>query len=221
MAWVRTQAKVLESLGYQIDLSVCPPYDFRSDGGPDFSNSDARPCWFGEDDSLLEIPLSGAFVGSAGKYSRGLHSVAGHFDLLRLRGVLSRLNIVDRLMLSPEGHTAKEHRKLVEFLLRQGVRTFTWSFHSPSLMPGMTIYTQNDRDLQKFLDSFRRFFDYFLGELNGVATTPLEVEEMVGTGKVTVLGEVLDNRWANQLGNPHRQYTPRRYGRSILRIRSV
>ncbi len=171
--------RVLESLGYEIDLSICPPFDFSDDGGRDFSAFDARPHWICENSSMLEIPLTGAFVGTAGKLSAPLYRIAGNLDALRLRGVFARLGLVDRLLLSPEGHTHAEHRKLVHYLLRRGVRTFTWSFHSPSVYPGMTMYTRNDRELQEFLDSFQRFFDFFLGELNGVATTPLGLKKLL------------------------------------------
>jgi hypothetical protein len=168
---------VLRSLGYKVDLSVCPPFDYSGDGGPDFCKAAATPFWFGDDLSMFELPLSGAFVGVSGALAGPLHHLAGKFELMRLRGILARLNIVDRLLLSPEGHSFDEHKKLVKFLLGRGVRTFTWSFHSPSVSPGMTIYTQNNRELKLFLDSFRRFFDYFLGELDGVATTPLRLRK--------------------------------------------
>lgn len=169
--------RILRELGYEIDLSVCPPFDYSGEGGPDFSQSTAKPCWIGEDQSLLEIPLSGAFVGAAGQSSASVYQIAGHFPKLRLRGALSKLNIVDRLLLSPEGHCFDEHKKLVRFLLTRGIRTFTWSFHSPTLLPGMTIYTQSERDLHQFLDRFRRFFDFFFEEIGGIATTPQKLRQ--------------------------------------------
>jgi len=164
---------ILRELGYEVDLSICPAFDYRGDGGPDFSDFDARPYWFGDESPILEIPLSGAFVGIAGIFSKYLYNIAGYLDRIKGRGILSRLNVVDRLMLSPEGYSPDEHRKLTRYLIRQGVKTFTWNFHSPTVVPGMTMYTRTDHDLKNFLDSFRRYFDFFFDELNGVATTPL------------------------------------------------
>lgn len=168
--------RILEELGFSVDLSICSAFDYRSDGGPDFSDSLTEPYWFGTNNKLLEIPLSGAFVGLAGSLSKTLYNISGHLNKIKARGVLSKLSIVDRLMLSPEGYTTQEHIKLTRFLMNNGVRTFTWNFHSPTVVPNMTMYTSNNKQVEQFLDSFRRYFDFFLGELSGVATTPLQLK---------------------------------------------
>ena len=167
---------ILQELGYEIDLSLCPPVDYRPDGGPDFSDCHAEPFWFGDNQQLLEIPVTGSFVGWAGGASKALYNLAGKLHRLKMRGILSRLSVVDRLMLSPEGFDSDEHLTITKSLYNRGVRTFTWSFHSPSVVPGLTPYVQSEADLEKFLDSFRRFFDYFFGELCGVATTPTRLK---------------------------------------------
>ncbi len=174
-------AEILKELGFTIDLSICTSYDYRQDGGPDFSDAHAEPFWFAqrleEQNALLEIPLSGAFVGYAGKAGKHIYNLAHYFEVIKARGILSRLNIVDRLMLSPEGYTSKEHIKLTKFLYNKGVRTFTWNFHSPSVVPGMTAYTQNEQELTQFLDSFRYFFDFFFSQLGGQASTPTQLRQ--------------------------------------------
>ena len=167
---------IMESTGYDIDLSICTAFDYRADGGPDFSHNTSDPYWFGGENKFLEIPLSGAFVGCGGRFSSELYNFAGKFDFLKMRGILSRLGIVDRLMLSPEGYSTREHIKLTDFLFKQGIRTFTWNFHSPTVVPGMTMYTSNEREVTQFLDSFRRYFDYFFGKLNGAPSTPIEIK---------------------------------------------
>ncbi len=164
--------RIIKSLGFDIDLSVCTGFDYRADGGPDFSDFPATPSWLDDQRSMLEIPLSGAFVGPLGKFSKHFYNVAGYLHFLKARGILSRLGLVDRLMLSPEGYETEEHVKLSRFLFDQGVRTFTWNFHSPTVVPGMTMYTQTEKDVQHFLDKFRRFFDFFFNEMKGVASTP-------------------------------------------------
>ena len=173
--------EILNELGFSIDLSVCTAFDYRGDGGPDFSDSPTEPYWVGSEKKILEIPLTGAFVGNAGKMSKHIYNVSGHLNLLKARGILSRLSIVDRLMLSPEGYTTNEHKKLTRFLYNKGVRTFTWNFHSPTVVPRMTMYTQNKKQVQDFLDSFRRYFDFFFGELSGEATTPTQIKSQLET----------------------------------------
>lgn len=169
---------ILQELGYSIDLSICPPLDFRSDGGPDYRRFDAHPFWFGGSDKpILEIPCTGGFIGWAHPVAIPLFGAAQCLHKIKAAGVLSRVGAVDRLMLSPEGYTPTEHIKLVKFLYRQGVRTFTWSFHSPSVVPGNTSYVQSEAQLKEFLNSFRQFFDFFFGELRGQASSPVRMRK--------------------------------------------
>ncbi len=176
-------AKIMKELGFTIDLSICSAFDYRADGGPNFSDSLTEPYWFGQDKDLLEIPLSGAFVGMAGTLSKHIYNASGYLSMIKARGILSRLSIVDRLMLSPEGYSTEEHIKLTRFLYKKGVRTFTWNFHSPTVVPNKTMYTNNNKQVQQFLDTFRRYFDFFLGELSGVATTPLQLKAQLERDK--------------------------------------
>ena len=174
---------ILHELGYSIDLSICSAFDYSADGGPNFSDYEGRPYWFGPGDSLLEIPVSGAFVGFAGKASKYLYNFAGQLEFLKVRGILSRLTMVDRLMLSPESYNAEEHKKLTRYLYSRGVRTFTWNFHNTSIVPGMTIYTQTDQDVENFLGTFKQYFDFFRDELKGEFTTPAKIKKRLKTLK--------------------------------------
>ncbi len=171
---------ILSSLGFDIDLSVCPPLDARGDGGPDYRRYDAWPFWFGPDNQkIMEIPVTGGFVGWAGGLSLPLFELAMGLKQFKAPGVLSRLGAVDRLMLSPEGFTSSEHIKLTRFLYDQGVRSFTWSFHSPSVVPGHTPYVQDEQQLKVFLNAFRQYFDFFFNELGGQASTPTRLKTLM------------------------------------------
>ena len=165
-------ASILARLGFEIDLSLCPPVDYSSQFGPDFSRCHAQPFWFGQQGDLLEIPVTGAFVGWGGALMNPLYNLAMRYKKFKLPGIFSRLSLVDRLMLSPEGFSSTDHIKLTRYLYQQGVRTFTWSFHSPSVVPGHTSYVQTDQQLKQFLATFRTYFDYFFNELGGEASTP-------------------------------------------------
>lgn len=167
---------IMQKLGFDIDLSVCTAFDYSEDGGPDFTLNHPEPFWIDKQQELLSIPLSGSFVGIAGNLSKYFYNLAGQLNFLKARAILARLGIVDRLMLSPEGYTTNEHIKLTQFLFNQGVRTFTWNFHSPTVVPGMTPYTHSKDDLTQFLDSFHLFFDFFFNKLNGIATTPSQLK---------------------------------------------
>jgi hypothetical protein len=99
---------------------------------------------------------------------------------LGVGGVCARLRLVERIRLSPEDYSEPEMRRLTRTLLDDGIRVFVFSFHSPSVMPGGTPYVRSQSDLERFLDKCRRYFTFFMRELNGVAMTPLEVREVVG-----------------------------------------
>ena len=172
--------RILKNLGYEIDLSFCPPVDYRNLEGPDYSDCHAEPFWLDAEKQLLEIPITGAFIGWSGAFAKPLYNFSQNFPSLKMPGVFSRLGLVDRLMLSPEGFNTKEHIALTKGLYHKGVRTFTWSFHSPSVVSGKTPYVNNQADLDEFLDRFKRFFDYFFGELGGQATTPTKLKTQIG-----------------------------------------
>lgn len=183
----RHTAAALTELDYEVDLSANPPYDYGSEGGPDYSDFDAHPYWFGKNGTeLLGVPGTGAYVGWLGRSSHAVYTLAAGAALSwsRLPGVLARLGAVDRLRLSPEGFVSDELRKLTRFLYEGGVRVFTFSYHSPSLLPGCTPYVRSARDLERFLGRFESYFDFFFGELGGKPTTPLELHrELAAHGR--------------------------------------
>ena len=81
------------------------------------------------------------------------------------------------LRLSPEGFDLGEMRQLTQTLLADGVRTFTLSFHSPSVEPGYTPYVRDRIQLDRFLGILQDYLDYFVGVLGGRSVTPLEYRE--------------------------------------------
>jgi len=169
-------AGILAELGYRIDASVVPQTDLRGEEGPDFRHCGAKPYWFGET-GLLELPLSVGFSGIFSGLGRAgwnmLDTPVGR--ALKLTGISSRLRLLDRLVLTPEGITHDEHKRLTRSMLASGHRVFSFTYHSPSLEPGCTPYVRNDDDLAVFLDRFDRYFDFFINEIGGRPSTPHEV----------------------------------------------
>jgi len=84
--------------------------------------------------------------------------------------------LLNRIWLSPEGYTLAENIALLRALYRDGLRIFSFAFHSPSVQPGNTPYVTSQSDLERFLSQCRGFFDYFMGQIGGAATTPLELK---------------------------------------------
>jgi hypothetical protein len=180
-------ADILDEQQYEVDLSVCPYMDYSTEGGPDFTLSSAWPYWFGNRD-LLELPLTVGFSGLLRRWGRPLHSVAGRglMALLHGPGVLARLGLVSKIHLSPEGYLAEELVTLVRALHRDGLRIFSFAFHSPSLDYGHTPYVRSNHELEDFFSRCRRFFDFFMTDLGGVPTTPLELKHQLAQPRIQI-----------------------------------
>jgi hypothetical protein len=174
-------AEILETLGYQVDISPAVPIDFSALGGPDYSGFTSQPYWFGRTRRLLGLPGSGGYVGWLRHGGTALYRRLTHplMRRLRLSGAVARLRMLERIRLSPEDYSEPEMRRLTQALLADGVRIFVFSFHSPSVMPGGTPYVRNELDLSRFLEKCRRYFDYFLNELGGTTMTPLGVQKLL------------------------------------------
>jgi hypothetical protein len=172
--------RILAELGYEIDASVLPGTDLRPHCGPDFSRCPAHPYWFGSDPAaLLELPLSVGYTGPLGRFPALARALATHPFLkgLHLPGVLSHLGLLDRIVLTPEGITFDEQRRLTHAMLRRGYRVFSLTFHSPSLAPGNTPYVRDVAQLHSFLRRIEQYLDFFMTELGGRPATPFEVRE--------------------------------------------
>jgi hypothetical protein len=170
-------AEILEEQGYEIDLSVCPYMDYAAEGGPDFTSSSPVPYRFGKQ-GLLEVPLTVGFAGLLRRWGPQLHRAAsrGLSAFLHGPGVLARLGLLNKIWLSPEGYLGRDLITLARALYRDGLRIFSFAFHSPSVDYGHTPYVRSQRDLQDFLSRCRMFFDFFMGDFGGVPTTPLELK---------------------------------------------
>ena len=172
-------ARILEAEGYEVDLSPSPAYDFSADGGPDFRRVDARPYWFGATRRLLCIPNTGSFTGCAGRLAPALLQFATRPlpSRLRVPGILSRLGIVSRIRLSPEGFGLDSLVALTRHLLAREQQVFTLSYHSSSLQPGCTQYVRTADERDRFLGVMNDYMSWFLHDLGGKASTPRMVRD--------------------------------------------
>jgi hypothetical protein len=170
---------ILESLGYEVDISIAASIDYSADGGPDYSGYTSDPFWFGGTRSLLGLPGSGGYVGGlrAGGTPLYRRLTRPWMRRVRVSGAVARLRLLERIRLSPEDYSEPEMRRLTGALLGDGVRVFVFSFHSPSVMPGGTPYVNSGAELERFLEKCRRYFEFFLRDLGGTSMTPIGVKE--------------------------------------------
>jgi len=161
----------LRELGYTVDVSVVPHTDFSADGGPDFRDTPAVPFIIAG--NLCELPLSVHFVGHFAAH--GPHIFGRLSDAFmrrtRLAGICSRLGLLARLRLSPEGYSLPDLIRQTRAALAAGTRLFMLTYHSSSLLPGATQYVRTEADRRSFLETIDEYLRFFLVELGGRADT--------------------------------------------------
>jgi hypothetical protein len=199
-------ARIIEELGYKIDMSIIPLRDYSRLGGPDFRHLAGEPYWFGSNRDMLEIPLTGGYIGGLRSGAKQVAAILNSPLVARLHipGLLARTGLFSRAYITPEGIPVGEAKNLTRRLYRDGYRVFTLHYHSPSLEPGNTPYVRSNADLEKFLYWLDTYLDFFVGELGGVASTPMAIYERARnfSDAVTAVSHVTRNPVARQVSVP-------------------
>ncbi|MBF0324548.1 MAG: polysaccharide deacetylase family protein [Alphaproteobacteria bacterium] len=182
----RNTAAALCTHGYNIDCSVLPWVNLQPRHGPDFSAFGPDPFWLDPERRLLELPLTAGMVGLMDRlglaetvYPWTTSPVAAR---LRLPAVMSRLRLLDRIPLTPEGTTLAEAKRVTRWLAAAGHRLFSVSYHSSSLLVGGTPYVRDQADLTALLDWLQGYLDFFFDEMAGKAATPQDIRRQALDG---------------------------------------
>lgn len=168
-------ASILIDEGIAIDTSVRTMFDYSQTGGPNFRDHPLRPYWLDHDHKLMELPVTTIFWGPLRPLGRWLYPRLWRAPLLR--GVFSRLGLLERIPLTPEGIAAEEAIRAIDVALDDGLPLLVFSFHSPSLAPGHTPYVREPKDLDTFYDWWRQV----LGHLRQRNVAPASVSEILAS----------------------------------------
>jgi hypothetical protein len=127
----------LRQLGFEVDLSTSPGFNWTGDGGPDYRGYPNFPYWIPGQPPLLEIPTTGGHFGPLSALGPTLTPVnnLGAKRNPPLVALLRKLRLSRRIMLTPEGSELWEMQALAEKLLEGGESVLTLSFHSPTVLP--------------------------------------------------------------------------------------
>lgn len=165
-----TVAEALLLEGYAIDSSVTPFMDWRTLGGPDYTDARTGPYRFEIDSPLLpsssgpliELPATIGFLnGDFRRAARIRHRLeSGRVTRRTMVGPLDRLGLFAKRWLSPENSTGRTMVRLAEACLAYGQRHLQLTFHSSTLLPGATPFVKNDDERAEFLRRLRAFFSY-------------------------------------------------------------
>lgn len=170
-------ARLLMAEGYRLDVSIRSLFEYRDEGGPDFSAFPVAPWWVDQEKRLLELPLSAAYVGRCAGAGGWLYPASARLPLLR--GLLARTNILQRVALTPEGMPLPDALLAIRTMLDAGVALFSLSFHSPSIVPGHTPYVRDEADLRAFWSWWDGVLDCFAR----AGVTPMSSLELIAVSE--------------------------------------
>ena len=164
----RTVAENIHKLGYKVDTSVSPYLNWESYHGPDFSDRSPQPEMMrvGEDSEtgscLLEVPATIGFLqGNYELCNACLKTISGSaLRHLRLVGILDRLNLLNKVWLSPESDNEGKMIRLAESIKGRGYGILNMFFHSTTLQQGLTHFTKTAEDVNELNRRIEMFLEY-------------------------------------------------------------
>ncbi|MDN3645769.1 polysaccharide deacetylase family protein [Pontixanthobacter aestiaquae] len=163
-------SRIMKDAGVPIDSSVRANFDYTPGGGPDYSKHPLDPYWVDEEKQLLELPLTTIYWGMLRKQGRALYPALARVP--KMRGLASKLGLLERISLTPEGVTAEEALRGIDIAIDDQLPLLVLSFHSPSLAPGYTPYVHTEDDLDGLYDWWRRIYTYL--DMRGVRPTTVK-----------------------------------------------
>jgi hypothetical protein len=130
-------------------------------------------------ESLLEVPCTAGFNRGAFRRWATIHSALARRParILRPVGVLWRLGVLRKIVLTPEGFELPDLRALMRVLVeRDPGAVLNVTLHSPSCAPGHTPYVRTTDDLERFLTTLRGALDFAVKRLGARPMTLSEFE---------------------------------------------
>ena len=161
---------LLAECGYRIDSSVRSRYDYRRDGGPNFTAIGADAYRRG---GVLELPLTTVFTGRLRR--AGPRSFPTLSRVPYAGGALARSGMLSRVALTPEDMPIAAALEAATVAIGEGVRLLVLSFHSPSLALGHTPYVRDAADL----GAFHRWWDAMFARLSSLGAIDASIPEIL------------------------------------------
>lgn len=151
-------ASMLREAGVAIDTSVRSLFDYSAAGGPDFSDYPLAPYWLDDERTLLELPITTIFWGVLRQQGRWVHRLQRHVPTFF--AAFSRLRLLERIALTPEGVSVDEAIRGIDIALDDGLPLLVLSLHSPSLAPGHTPYAADAAGVEAIYTWLREVYAY-------------------------------------------------------------
>jgi hypothetical protein len=176
-------------MGYEVDTSVAPLEEFRSDDGPDFRRAPQHPYRPDRDDvrkrgdlPIVEIPVS---VGLSRRLPSALQQAYVHIPkVTRVRGLLSRdyLNVLDFAWLYPVRFDLERMQKTARTLVADGAPVLNVFLHSSELVPAQSGRVHTKADVEQVFERLAGILETCLEELEAVPCTLSEAARALQPG---------------------------------------
>ncbi len=160
-------ADLLKRAGIAVDTSVRSLFDYTAQHGPNYAHHPLEPYWVDSERQLLELPVTSVYWGILRQLGIPLQRLQRFMPTFY--AAFSKFRLLERIALTPEGVTAEEAIRGIDIALDQQLPVLVLSFHSPTLAPGFTPYTQTEADVEALYDWFRQIYAYLAKR--GVRTT--------------------------------------------------
>lgn len=157
----------LRALGYQVDLSISAYCDFSHQQGPDFSEYTNAPF---VDNAVQHIPHTSSWLSVSKRIEKKANQCPAWCRTInskRLTRYIAKAFRLSRHRLSPEGNDLSQLQAITHAQMAIGQDVFVLSFHSPSLVAGMTPYVPTSKDCERLKYTTHRYIEWFQRELGG------------------------------------------------------
>jgi len=181
----------LVACGYRVDSSVSPFVNLEKvDDGPTFVGAPFKRYRLAPDRDVREPDPHGPVVEMPLSYgfNRGPFPVwdrvqrfleVAPLRWLRLPGIASRVGLSRRLCLNPEHESVADMLTLSARLLDHGVRQLHMSYHTPSLIPGLSPFTPTAADVENLYASIEAYVEGLAGLTDFRFATVSEAAELL------------------------------------------
>ena len=112
-----------------LDASVRPKFDCRAEGGPDYRRHSLVPYWLDEARTRLEAPLTTTFWGLLRRQGDWLYPAVER--RARLRRLLAKLSLLDRIPLDPQGVSVEDAIRSIDMALDDGLPLLVFTCRLP------------------------------------------------------------------------------------------
>ncbi len=165
-----TGARLLARCGYTVDSSVTPFLDWRRyDDGPDHRDAPLAVYRPSPDNLTLpslngpvvEVPLSVGYTRRPfQRWARRHERMLGmRIGPITLASIAYRSRLLRKVQLSFETDSVRDMLALTNELVRDGARYLHLTWHSPSMVEGMSPFTRTVADRHRLRANIDRFFD--------------------------------------------------------------